>query len=133
MTVQEFESELKENAARCDALAAQMKESGPEYGTLYPLVRRYLYLKFMLFDGDEGTEDILALAERSVEHIAQLKKGGLKFKDHSGTCGSISSSVTKKILLLIALQKALGIQFEKNETADITTIPELARQIAAHM
>lgn len=79
------------------------------------------------------TEDILELAQQSVEIIAHLQKGGLKFKDHSGTCGSVSSAVTKKILFLIALQKALGITFEKHEAADIETVSDLTEHVKEHL
>lgn len=79
------------------------------------------------------TEDILELAQQSVETIAHLQKGGLKFKDHSGTCGSVSSAVTKKILFLIALQKALGITFEKHEAADIETVSDLTERVKIHL
>lgn len=84
-------------------------------------------------EAENRTEDILELAQQSVESIAQLQKGGLKFKDHSGTCGSVSSAVTKKILFLIALQKALGITFEKHEAADIETVTQLTEHVADHL
>lgn len=133
MTVAEFENELKKNTERCDFLIQELKSAQEEYSVYYRLLKKYLYLKFMLFDGEEDTEDILKLAEYSVENIAQLKRGGLQFKDRSGTCGSISSGVVKKILLMISLQNALGIQFEKNETADITTISELTEHVMDHV
>lgn len=82
---------------------------------------------------EKRTEDILELAQQSVETIAHLQKGGLKFKDHSGTCGSVSSAVTKKILFLIALQKVLGITFEKHEAADIETVSDLTGHVKAHL
>lgn len=82
---------------------------------------------------ESRTEDILELAQQSVETIAHLQKGGLKFRDHSGTCGSVSSAVTKKILFLIALQKALGITFEKHEAADIETVSDLTEHVKAHL
>lgn len=133
MTIEQFERELKQNAVRCDALAEEIRGGERTCERIYPLIRRYVFLKFMLFDAAETSDDILELAQRSVETIAQLKKGGLKFTDHSGTCGSVSSAVTKKILLLLALQRALGIQFEKHEAADIDTISQLTRHAVDHM
>ena len=147
MTVESFEENLKQNNEKCDVLIQEILSTAGNL-KLYELLYRYMLHKFMMFDlleelsGQDGNNksvdgtlsvDILELAQQSVETIAHLQKGGLKFKDHSGTCGSVSSAVTKKILFLIALQKALGITFEKHEAADIETVSDLTEHVKAHL
>jgi len=133
MDIVTFQEKLKTAAVDSEALTLKIKASEKEFDTLYPLIRQYLYFKFMLPEGCCASDDILELAAASVELIAGLKKGGLKFEDRSGSCGAISSSVTKKILLLISLQKALSIQFSKEESPAILTITELTHSILQHM
>ncbi len=132
MTVKEFEDHLKQNKGESEYILIQMKRSIEHFERLYSYVKLYLYLKFMLFEGEEDTEDILELADISTEKIAELKAQGLEFKERSGTCGSISSAVTKKLLLLISLQNALDFKFNTYETADITTLTELTQKIMEH-
>lgn len=133
MTVEEFKAKLSSAGEASCRLVERMKEIGPDPEGLYPPMRSYLFLKFMLDEADAEGDDIVALAARSVEQIAGLKKNGLEFVDHSGTCAAVSSAVTKKILLLISLQKALNIQFPAGTTADINTIPQLCRAVAGEM
>lgn len=147
MTVESFEENLKQNNEKCDVLIQEILSTAGNL-KLHELLYRYLLHKFMMFDlleelsGQDGKNksvdgilsvDILELAQQSVETIAHLQKGGLKLKDHSGTCGSVSSAVTKKILFLIALQKALGITFEKHEAADIETVSDLTEHVKEHL
>lgn len=114
-------------------LIEKMKAADPDPAGLYPHIKSYLCLKFMLDESDAESDDIVELAARSVEQIAGLKKNGLQFVDHSGTCAAVSSAVTKKILLLIALQKALNITFPRNKTADILSIGQLCEAVAEQM
>ena len=102
MTVESFEENLKQNNEKCDVLIQEILSTAGNL-KLHELLYRYLLHKFMLFDlleelsGQDRKNksvdeilsvDILELAQQSVETIAHLQKGGLKFKDHSGTCGS---------------------------------------------
>ena len=48
-------------------------------------------------------------------------------------CEGTSSSMTKKILLTIALNKALEIDIDAETTADITTITELCDAVRAQL
>ena len=125
MEIAEFEKRMQESREQTEALVEQMLAAPLTYEALYPLIHDYVYLKFWLFDGEEETDAILELADISTEKIAELKEGGLVVVERSGTCGSVSSAVTKRILLLMALQKALGILIEHHAAADITTLGEL--------
>lgn len=133
MTVEEFRAKLAAAGEESERLTARMKAAGADPEALYPPVRSYLCLKFMLDEAEAEGDNITALAARSIEQIAGLRKDGLVFADHSGTCAAVSSAVTKKILLLIALQKALGIRFPRDRTAEIDSIPRLCVEIAEQL
>ena len=133
MTVEEFRERLKTADAAALELTGRMKSAAPDRRKLYPLVKSYLCLKFMIDESDAHSDNLVELAELSIEQIAGLKKGGLKFVDHSGSCSSVSSAITKKVLLLISLQKSLGIQFPKEEIADILTVTQLTKSIAEQL
>lgn len=131
MTVEQFERQVQQSAGHATELLEQIERNKTDEEALCPLLLQYVRVKFLLPEDGEETDVLLELAQHSVEHIAQLKKGGLKFVDISGTCAS-SSAVVKKVLLIMSLQKALHITFDKHEAADITTVSELVHRIAVH-
>lgn len=124
MTAEEFEERLHKSKEQTEALVQRMLLAPLDYDAMYPLIRAYVCQKFWLFDGEEETDVIEELADISTERIAELKEGGLVLLERSGTCSSVTSAVTKKTLLLMALQKSLGILIE-HPAAKITTLGEL--------
>lgn len=133
MKTEEFEALIKKNSEKSKELLSDMKMSGGDYSIIVPLIHRYVYLRFMLEEKEYGTDSLEKLAEISIENIAGWKKQGVVINENSGGCSAISSALTKKVLLLISLQKGLDIRFGKNETADITTVTELAKHVSCHL
>lgn len=133
MTAEQFLDNMSRAADESARLINEMLIVGADADSLRPIIKRYLCVRFMLNPEEADGEDIVKLAEQSVEQIANLQKNGLKVKEHSGTCASVSSAVTKKILLLISLQKALNIKFAKEETANITTVSQLSVAVAREL
>lgn len=92
-------------------------------------VRRFTLAKFFLTEEEAqtvGTEDILKLANESVEKLLRQNDKSVKLAEGSTTCTNQSSTDIKKVLLSLTLQRALGIRFTPEESADLTTITELA-------
>ena len=133
MDVKQFEARLKTASESAQALIEEIRACVPDYKEVCRLTKRYVCLKFMLDEADAVSDDILELAQQSIEQIARLKKDGLKFNDHSGTCAAVSSTVTKKILLFMALQKGLGVEFPKSRTPYVTTIGGMAELIISQL
>jgi len=133
MTAEEFRARLKTSDIAATELVAHMRSVGADESELYPLIKSYLCLKFMIDESEAHSDELVELAKQSIEQIAGLKKGGLKFVDHSGSCSSVSSAITKKVLLLISLQKALGITFPKEEVAYILTVTQLTHSVAKRL
>lgn len=129
MTQQEYENQIAAASSKSQIILDQIRQAVTEKLSLTTLLRQYILLRFMLEESECSGENIVSWAEQSVEKIAGLKKGGLKISDRSGNCAAVSSAVTKKILLLISLQKALGINFPKEAAAEIQTLSELENMI----
>ena len=53
--------------------------------------------------------------------------------DISMTCTGSSSVTTRKVLLLLTIQKKLGFKFAYTESPDIETVPQLVDAVMRHM
>lgn len=92
-------------------------------------VRRFTLAKFFLTEDEAqaaGTEDILKLANESVEKLLRQNDKSVKLAEGSTTCTNQSSTDIKKVLLSLTLQRALGIRFTPEESAECETITQLA-------
>lgn len=92
-------------------------------------VRRFTLDKFFLTEEEAqatGTEDILKLANESVEKLLRQNDKSVKLAEGSTTCTNQSSTDIKKVLLSLTLQRALGIRFTPEESAECETITQLA-------
>ena len=119
--------------ARADRLAEEQLNilKGLEHPALSDYesaIRNYILTKFLLDDEDVETDSLNELAEISVKKAFSLKPVGNEHDmlDISGHCGSVSSAATKKVLLLVALQKAMEVDLTVVNTAYIDTTKELA-------
>ena len=92
-------------------------------------VRRFTLAKFFLTEDEAqtaGTEDILKLANESVEKLLRQNDKSVKLAEGSTTCTNQSSTDIKKVLLSLTLQRALGVRFAPEESAECETITQLA-------
>ena len=104
-----------------DAEAAQEKITSGTLGreAFRQEVHNYTLAKFFLTEDEVralGTEDILKLADESVEKLAE----------GSTTCTNQSSTDIKKVLLSLTLQRALNVRFTPEQSANLETITQLA-------
>ena len=93
------------------------------------LVRRFTLAKFFLTEEEvaaAGTEDLLKLANESVEKILRENDRSVKLAEGSTTCTNQSSTDIKKVLLSLTLQRALNVRFTPEESANLETITQLA-------
>ncbi len=129
--------EIRERIERADASARsavleilEVKEGAPE--RIAEPLRRYIQVKYMLERDDMDTEDIIELGKRSLERVKE--RGNIVIgMDVSPHCGSAGSSVHKKVLLLISLNKALAISLTPKERAKCDSVQDLAALIAKHL
>ena len=100
---------------------------------LYDNIKGYVCSKFMLDQNECESCDIAKLSELSVAKAAKIPQGAVSEQDLSMNCAGISSVETKKILLLIALQRALDIQLPIDAATDIHSLEELTDAVYNHL
>ena len=121
-------------ATRADSLFESWDPREGDEHSFCETVREYVRLRYLLEPEDMlETEYLNHLGEASIARgigvsIEQVRKNELDSK-----CEGTSSSMTKKILLTIALTKALEIDIDAETTADITTITELCDAVRAQL
>lgn len=124
-----FEELLREYSRRAEAYLDTVRTCLPEQRShtfLYVQLLGYVCSKFMLELGECDSESLSELSAASISKVARIPRGGLAERDISMNCAGISSVETKKILLLIALQRSLGIQIDPDLVPIIRTVDDLA-------
>ncbi len=92
-------------------------------------IRRFTLSKFFLTEDEvraAGSEDILKLANESVEKLLRQNDKSVKLAEGSTTCTDQSSTDIKKVLLSLTLQRALNVRFTPELSASLETITQLA-------
>ncbi len=99
---------------------------------VYHLLREYIRCRFVLVDDDFWSDDFDELSEYSIRKLLRLQKDE-PLHDISMTCTGSSSVTTRKVLLLLTIQKKLGFKFAYTESPDIETVPQLVDAVMRHM
>lgn len=92
-------------------------------------VRAFTLAKFFLTEeecAEAGTEELLTLANVSVEKMLRNADKSVKLAEGSTTCTNQSSTDIKKVLLSMTLQRSLGVMFTPEYSASLETITQLA-------
>lgn len=95
------------------------------------LVRNYVRDKFLLSPEDGEAEALMDLADLSLRKILRLKKEGKLLGDISRGCSGASSLITKKVLLMKAVQEDFKITLTPAQSAAIQTLEQLTGAILA--
>ena len=127
MTQQEFTAALARNRARAEDIAAALPTAPDE--DMEALIRGFISCKYFLTTKEMDTDDLIRLGDRSTEKLADLQKGGLRYADKNAGCTTAGSSTIKKVLLAMALGKAIGAKLNADDVAYAETIPQLARLV----
>ena len=80
-------------------------------------LKSFVLHRFFLVDERPSTEEIAELSRLSIEKLLEVNKQGM-LQDLSNNCAGVSSETMKKALLILTLQKQLGVTFDplKNDT-----------------
>ena len=96
------------------------------------LLKRYIGCKYLLDESEMASEDIASLSKASVDKLlATHRKETLQ--DVSSVCAGSSSASTKKVLLIMSIQKGLGIRFDAKISGSIKTIDDLTREVCSRL
>ena len=88
-------------------------------------VRGYILAKFHLTEADCTTDCFRELATISLSKSMRLSPELVKEFDLARSCDGVTSQTAKMVLLFMALQRDLGIQFEPMSTARAETLSDV--------
>lgn len=103
-----------------------------DYDHIYPLVRGYILDRFLLTEEMCPGEKLLDLADVSLRYMLALKRMGIDPGQISRSCSGASSVISKKVLLMKAVQEVFHVSMTPAEFAEISTVSELAAFICDH-
>lgn len=116
-------------ALDADAALKQLLEGDLDRDGYRREVRAFTLAKFFLTEEEcaqAGTDELLELANVSVEKMLRNADKSVKLAEGSTTCANQSSTDIKKVLLSLTLQRSLGVKFTPEYSANLETIKQLA-------
>ena len=103
--------------------------SYPTWETLHEDLYGFILSKYILLGDLTDVYNLTELAELSVAKTIQMPKEESRQLDGAHSCEGTTSAMNKKVLLLMALQKGLGIKFLPDTTADLTDTRQIAQEV----
>lgn len=114
-------------SARAAAKAAAGMRNAQSSEELHQHLRDYVYAKYLLDTSDE--DDIDELTALSIARALKLDKDLMKEVDNAAECTGSTSAMRKKVLLIMSLQKSVGVELTPSATAQASTLKALAELI----
>jgi len=126
--------ELLEHTAAAAREARMIRECRPprkEY--IRDHLRAYILAKYMLPEGQCGSNSIRELTEASLAYMMQVSPELVAVLDTARSCAGATSATVKKALLLQAMERELDIQLPAAEAVAAPDIDTLAGLITGLM
>ena len=109
---------IERNEELCRKLLSRMKRAGDE-AALYEQLKEYIRLKFLIEDDPFWDDDIAAVAAYSIRKTIEQSGDPAKLSDLGINCAGASSATTKHLLLVLSLQKGLGVRLDPDDVLSI--------------
>ena len=103
--------------------------SYPTWETLHEDLYGFILSKYILLGDVTDVYNLTELAELSVAKTIRMPKEESRQLDGAHSCEGTTSAMNKKVLLLMALQKGLGIKFLPDTTANLTDTRQIAQEV----
>jgi hypothetical protein len=124
-----MKNKLIESSRKANRIIQELKTTNSVDDRLfYQSMREYIKLKFMLDEEDFTTEKIIDLAKISLSKQLNINYNRIKKVDVAD-CSGATTSMIKKTLLIMSLEKRFDISFFPFETAEIENIRQLCEAI----
>ena len=94
-----------------------------DFDAVYPLVMGYIRDRFLLTKEMCRSDRLLELADVSLRYMLELKRMGIDPGEISRSCSGASSVITKKVLLIKAVQEVFDVTTTPEEFANLTIPP----------
>ena len=130
MNFSDMKSRLMDHQARAQTEITYIKEHpGLSREELHEHIYEYVLFKYNLSGEVKEVFQLSELADLSVAKAIRLSREQSVAYDNKASCDGATSAMNKKVLLLMAIQRELGIQFPLDQTAGITTTWRLAEVV----
>lgn len=117
------EREAKQIAERLNARAV------PSFAEFEAEVHSYIRTRMLLEPEDEMVDSLNALGQMNLARALGVSVPDLSRMDMEAKCGGTSAVMTKKILLIMALNRDLGVKITPEAAADTTKLSDLVSQL----
>lgn len=120
---------LEDHVKRNEQLAAQVLEdmrSAVDEPCFRGLLKDYIRFRFLLDDDPFWSDDLDEYTKYSIKKTMERSGDPTKLRDLGINCAGASSSMTKRLLLIISLRKGLGIDLDPEKAATAVTLGELS-------
>ncbi len=125
--IREMLLEAQKKAAEHVLLIKERVPLSKEY--LHRSLRDYILCKFMLEEEECTSDNLDEITEISLAKSAGISKELVKDLDIAKTCSGGSSAMTKKVLLLLAIQKDFAVYLPTEGTGNVRTLPDLSELV----
>lgn len=125
----ELKQKLTEAAEQANSLMIGMDLSHMDFNDTRDALREYIRIRYLLEPSDMTSDSLSYLGEASLSRSLGMPIEEIRASELDAKCENTSSSMTKKILLVIALNSVLGIDIDATATADIATVSELCEEV----
>lgn len=123
----DYDEELKKYRTRAEEILRLLKEQQKfTQEEFEKILRNYTMARFLLPE-DTGGNEIDSLAAASIARIYQIPAEKLMQTDKPSGCTYATSVSDKKVLLILSLQKALGVKLDSAQTVKIKTLTQLSK------
>lgn len=126
----ELRDRIQAAGKRADTLMAQTCAGSPSFEELVEAVKEYTRIRYLLEPEDMKEDAMRYLGELSLARGLGMPVEQVRRTELDTKCKDTSSEMTKKILLVISLNKALGINIDETQTAEITSMSAIAEEAA---
>lgn len=104
------------------------------YGFLEEQLRAFVMTKFSLtYDDLRYSDDLTELSALSLQRALRISKDSIADFEAGENCDGATSTDVKRTLLLVRVQKALGIKLSMQELMRVDTISDLAEVLWPHL
>lgn len=103
-----------------------------EFDTVYQHIETYVRCRFLLLDEKCDSENLAELSELGLRKLLKLQRDE-DLQEVSLTCTGSSSKSRRKVLLMLAIRKALGFTWDPVESAYIETLTQLTEGVIRHL
>lgn len=131
------EDQLRKNGAEAEAILREIKQSGSfkkDPDKLYEKLKSAVCLRLMIPEEEADTDDLRKLCILSIRMQSGsgsgLPEGVIRNQIEKYDCHQTNLVTQKKVLLMLYIERMLGVTLKDRRAAEICTLKELAEALA---